>query len=82
MVIGELICIVGTALLTQLSPTTSTVSWAAYLVVAGIGKGMAMQLPYTAVQLVLRYVFLWSCTTLLLILWQATMIFPLEMVRK
>ncbi|PYI05540.1 MFS general substrate transporter [Aspergillus sclerotiicarbonarius CBS 121057] len=50
---GDLICIVGTALLTQLHPLTRTVQWAAYLVVTGIGLGLAMQLPYTAIQVTL-----------------------------
>ncbi|KAI9878025.1 MAG: hypothetical protein M1830_002145 [Pleopsidium flavum] len=54
MVLGEAICIVGTALLTRLEPTTSTVAWAAFLVVTGIGMGIAMQLPYTAIQVVLH----------------------------
>ena len=53
MVVGELIAVVGTALLTQLEPDTSTVKWASYLVVAGLGMGMAMQLPYTAIQITL-----------------------------
>ena len=56
MILGEAICIVGTALLTQLEPNTPTVQWAAYMVVTGIGLGMAMQLPYTAVQVTLEYV--------------------------
>ena len=53
MILGECICVVGTALLTQLDVATRTVEWAAYLVVAGIGMGIAMQLPYTAVQVTL-----------------------------
>lgn len=53
MILGEAVCIVGTALLTQLRPNTSTVAWAAYLVVAGIGMGTAMQLPYTAIHVTL-----------------------------
>lgn len=56
MILGELICIVGTALLTRLDPTTPTINWAAYLVVAGLGMGIAMQLPYTAVQVTLQWV--------------------------
>lgn len=55
MIIGELVCIAGTALLTRLEPNTRTLAWASYLVVAGLGMGVAMQLPYTAVQVVLRY---------------------------
>ncbi|KAI9845648.1 MAG: hypothetical protein M1837_004622 [Sclerophora amabilis] len=56
MILGEVIAIIGTAFLTRLDENTSTVAWAAYMVIAGIGMGMAMQLPYTAVQVVLRYV--------------------------
>ncbi|KAL2009610.1 hypothetical protein VTN00DRAFT_5417 [Thermoascus crustaceus] len=36
MIAGELICITGTAILTQLHPNTRTVAWAAYLVVAAV----------------------------------------------
>ena len=54
MILGERICIAGTALLTRLDPTTPTVTWVAYLVVAGIGMGVVMQLSYTAVQVTLQ----------------------------
>jgi hypothetical protein len=54
IIIGELICIAGTALLTRLETNTPTLAWASYLVVAGLGMGIAMQLPYTAIQVVLR----------------------------
>lgn len=57
MILGEFICIAGTALLTRLDARTPTVTWAAYLVVAGIGMGIAMQLPYTAVQVTLQWVY-------------------------
>ena len=53
ILIGDLICVAGTVLLTKLETTSSTVFWAAALVVTGLGLGMAMQLPYTAVQVVL-----------------------------
>ncbi|APA10737.1 hypothetical protein sscle_06g055070 [Sclerotinia sclerotiorum 1980 UF-70] len=53
MIAGELICIVGLSLLTRLSTTINVVSWASALVVTGFGMGMAMQLPYTAVQVCL-----------------------------
>jgi hypothetical protein len=43
-------------MLTQLSPTTGAALWASSLVVTGLGMGMAMQLPYTAIQVTLRYV--------------------------
>ena len=54
MILGEIVCIAGTAMLTQLHPHTRTVVWAAYLVVSGFGMGIAMQLPYTAVQVTLE----------------------------
>ena len=53
MIVGELVCIVGTAFLTKLDLHTPTVQWAAWLVIAGTGVGMSMQLPYTLVQLTL-----------------------------
>ncbi|KAI0968465.1 MFS general substrate transporter [Xylaria arbuscula] len=53
MVAGELICVAGQALLTQIHPNSTTPYWAASLVVSGLGSGMAMQLPYTAIALVL-----------------------------
>ena len=54
MFIGELICICGLALLTRLVPSSPTTFWAASLVVTGLGMGIAMQLPYTAVLNVLK----------------------------
>ncbi|KAE8327604.1 major facilitator superfamily domain-containing protein [Aspergillus sergii] len=54
MVVGELICIAGTVMLTRLKVESSTVYWAAALVVHGLGMGLAMQLPYTAVNVVLH----------------------------
>lgn len=54
MFIGEFVCICGVALLTRLVPTSSKIFWAAALVVTGLGLRIAMQLPYTAVQIVLK----------------------------
>ncbi|KND94612.1 putative HC-toxin efflux carrier TOXA [Tolypocladium ophioglossoides CBS 100239] len=53
MVVGELIGIGGQAMLTQIHSGSTTLYWAAGLVVTGLGTGMAMQLPYTAVAIVL-----------------------------
>ncbi|KAM4054661.1 major facilitator superfamily protein [Hirsutella rhossiliensis] len=53
MVVGELIAIGGQAMLTLIQPDSRTLYWAAGLVVAGLGTAMAMQLPYTAVAIVL-----------------------------
>ena len=54
MVLGQTICVVGAGLIIRIGVTTRTNEWVSYLVIAGIGMGMSMQLPYTAVQLVLR----------------------------
>lgn len=56
MVTGVIIAIVGTTLLSRIGLETSTVQWAAFSVITGIGIGIGIQLPYTAIQVVLRYV--------------------------
>lgn len=56
MVAGSIIACVGAGLLTTVDVTIPTAQWAAYLVITGVGVGMAFQLPYTAVQAVLEYV--------------------------
>lgn len=54
MIVGSIICIIGSGLTTQIGIDTPTVAWVTFLVVTGIGIGMGMQQPYTAVQVVLR----------------------------
>lgn len=56
MIVGTAINILGAGLLTTIGPHTSTVKWASYMVINGVGIGMAMQLPYTALKAVLEYV--------------------------
>ncbi|TEY64669.1 hypothetical protein BOTCAL_0144g00050 [Botryotinia calthae] len=53
MILGTIIAMIGAGLLTTIDTTTSTVKWAAYMVINGWGTGMAQQLPYTALQIVL-----------------------------
>ncbi|KAA8569041.1 hypothetical protein EYC84_000714 [Monilinia fructicola] len=53
MILGTMIAMVGAGLLTTIDTSTSTVRWAAYMVINGWGTGMAQQLPYTALQIVL-----------------------------
>ncbi|TGJ88727.1 hypothetical protein E0Z10_g94 [Xylaria hypoxylon] len=55
IVSGVSIATVGAGLLTTVGPLTPTVKCAAFMVITGIGTGMAHQLPYTAVQAVLDY---------------------------
>lgn len=57
MIFGEVICSIGTGLLSTISLGSSAAMWVTYLVITGLGLGIAMQLPYTAVQAVLRYTF-------------------------
>ena len=56
MILGEAICCIGTGFFTTIDSGTSTVLWASLLVITGLGIGIGMQLPYTAVQVVLRCV--------------------------
>ncbi|MCJ1422554.1 hypothetical protein MMC29_000434 [Sticta canariensis] len=53
MILGSIICIIGSGLTTQVGIDTPTVAWASFLAVTGIGIGMGMQQPYTAIQVVL-----------------------------
>ena len=54
MILGSIICIIGSGLTTQIGIGTPTVTWASFLTVTGIGIGMGIQQPYTAIQVVLR----------------------------
>ena len=54
MLVCTVIGSVGTGLLSTIAIDTPTVKWAAYLVVTGIGIGIGVQMPLTAVQAVLR----------------------------
>ncbi|KAF2499669.1 efflux pump antibiotic resistance protein [Lophium mytilinum] len=53
MVLGQLVTILGTALLTHIIVSTRYVLVAIYLVISGIGFGMGLQMPFTGVQAVL-----------------------------
>ncbi|KAI2613338.1 hypothetical protein GGR54DRAFT_616262 [Hypoxylon sp. NC1633] len=54
MIAGGVVCCIGSGLLTTVDLTTPTVEWAAYLVITGLGIGVAAQIPYTAIQAVLE----------------------------
>ena len=54
MVLGQVISIIGTACLTKLEVGTSTALWATFLVIAGVGHGLGLQMPFTAIQVVLK----------------------------
>ncbi|KJZ78260.1 hypothetical protein HIM_02298 [Hirsutella minnesotensis 3608] len=53
IIAGGVIASVGAGLLTTIGVDTSTAQWAAYLAITGVGIGMASQLPYTALHVVL-----------------------------
>ncbi|KAL8923566.1 MAG: hypothetical protein Q9208_004513 [Pyrenodesmia sp. 3 TL-2023] len=53
MIGGACIAALGTGLLTRITLGTPTVEWAAYLVVSGLGIGLGLNLPYTALHVVL-----------------------------
>ncbi|KAL8725329.1 MAG: hypothetical protein Q9166_007435 [cf. Caloplaca sp. 2 TL-2023] len=53
MIVGQIICVIGAGVITRINLHTSTALWATYFVIAGLGMGMGMQIPYTALQVVL-----------------------------
>lgn len=54
MILGSVVGTIGTGLLTRIDLKTPTVQWAAYMVITGMGIGFGVNLPFTAVQVVLR----------------------------
>ncbi|KAH9863980.1 hypothetical protein J1614_009913 [Plenodomus biglobosus] len=54
LILGTAIQLVGSGLLITLDADTSKIKWAAYMVITGIGTGIGVNLPYTAVQVVLK----------------------------
>ena len=54
MVLGVILGAIATGVLAQITPDTPTVRWAAYLVMVGLGIGVGINQPYTAIQVVLR----------------------------
>ncbi|KAK8026497.1 major facilitator superfamily domain-containing protein [Apiospora marii] len=53
MVAGVIVTSIGAGFLTTIDITTPTPVWATFMVINGLGIGMAQQLPYTALQAVL-----------------------------
>ncbi|KAF7854226.1 hypothetical protein EAF04_010523 [Stromatinia cepivora] len=54
IIAGTMICTVGCGLLTTITLNTATIIWATFEVIIGVGLGGSLQLPYTALQLVLK----------------------------
>ncbi|KAL8798109.1 MAG: hypothetical protein Q9182_006936 [Xanthomendoza sp. 2 TL-2023] len=53
MIVGACVAALGTGLLTRITLGTPTVEWATYLAVSGFGIGLELNLPYTALHVVL-----------------------------
>ncbi|KAF3020107.1 hypothetical protein E8E14_005486 [Neopestalotiopsis sp. 37M] len=49
-IVGGLITSIGSGLLTTLTPETSTAKWIGYQILTNFGRGLAFQIPITAVQ--------------------------------
>jgi hypothetical protein len=54
MWIGCCVVVVGSGLLYTLTPTSSIGTWIGYQIVAGVGAGACVQIPFVAVQVVLN----------------------------
>ncbi|KAF2800649.1 MFS general substrate transporter [Melanomma pulvis-pyrius CBS 109.77] len=54
ILVGQVICVVGTGLLTRISTTTSTAEWATFLALTGIVLGMGINAPHIAIQAVME----------------------------
>lgn len=50
LVICAVVLTIGNGLLSTLSAHSSTVIWAAYQVIGGVGRGLGMQVPFLAIQ--------------------------------
>jgi len=76
IIIGQIICVVATGLLTRLDINTTVAEWASFMVLSGIGLGMGITIPHTAIQAVMEtYVFLSGEQTLLLKISRDTEVF-------
>lgn len=54
MVAGPLLTAMGTVLVTRIKSDTPSIELSSFLAVVGLGMGLCMQQPYTAVTLVLE----------------------------
>ena len=51
---AQVLCGIGSGLLTTLRTSTSTVKWAVYMVLTGLGLGLGVNVPHIAVQAVMK----------------------------
>ncbi|KAL8721385.1 MAG: hypothetical protein Q9225_001932 [Loekoesia sp. 1 TL-2023] len=53
MLVGTIVCSVGTGLLIRIQKATPVHIWAISMVIAGLGDGLCTNMPYTAIQAIL-----------------------------
>ena len=53
ILIAQVICGIGSGLLTTLRTNTRTVLWATYMALTGLGLGLGVNVPHIAVQAVM-----------------------------
>jgi hypothetical protein len=64
ILIGQIICVVGTGLLMRIDMTTATAEWAVFFALSGFGLGMGINAPHIAIQAVMEtYVLYEACLT-------------------
>ncbi|KAF2827813.1 MFS multidrug transporter-like protein [Ophiobolus disseminans] len=54
IIVGTALSVVGSGLIISLNLSATHVAWASYFVICGLGTGIAINLPYTAVSTVLK----------------------------
>ncbi|KAF1964404.1 MFS multidrug transporter-like protein [Bimuria novae-zelandiae CBS 107.79] len=54
ILVGQVICTIGTGLLTRIDITTPTAHWVTFLALTGIGLGMGINAPHIAIQAVME----------------------------
>lgn len=51
---AQVLCVIGSGLLTTLQTDTSTAKWATYMVLTGLGLGLGVNVPHIAIQAVME----------------------------
>lgn len=54
ILIAQVLCGIGSGLLTTINVDTSTAKWAVYMVLTGLGLGLGVNVPHIAIQAVME----------------------------